>query len=225
MTPRKLSFPKMGLMCVALGCLCLSGCSLMLMGQRMFFGDPLIKSEFKTFTHVDLTKGKHKLMVLCTTPNAIDEELSTLNLDVIDGVTRQLKREGVDVIDPDLIANWLDRHGGLPEDLSELVQEKKMRADYIALIEVQSFSYREESSADLLRGRSRGFLHVYRVDKLDEQWMATSVFKKEFTSVYPTHQPISELSRSSEIFRREFTQRLSDQLAHKFYDYREGWEI
>ncbi len=209
----------------ALSCLCLSGCSLFLMGQKMFFGDPELKSEFKAFTHVDLTKGKHTLLIVCRTPDAVDQQLSTLNLDLIDGVTRQLKREGISVVDPDDVAMWLDEHGGLPKDISELARDRKLTTDYIAVIDVQEFSYREENSSALLRGRARGFLKVYKVSQLDDERLASAVFTKEFTTIYPPHQPISEVNRSSEIFRRDFIHRVCDQLAHKFYDHHAGWEI
>jgi hypothetical protein len=209
----------------AIGCLCLSGCSLFLMGQKMIFGDPQLKAEYKAFTHVDLTKGKHTLLIVCKTPEAVDQELSTLSLDVIDGVTRQLKREGIKVVDPDEVALWLDEHGGMPKDVSELARDEKLKTDYIAVIDVQEFSYHEEHSVGLLRGRARGFLKVYRVSELDDDRMAAEVFTKEFTTVYPPHQPISEVSRSSDIFRRDFIHRVCDQLAHKFYDHHAGWDI
>jgi hypothetical protein len=207
----------------AIACLSLSGCSLFLMGQKMFFGDPLVKAEFTTFTRVDLTKGKHKLLIVCSTPEALNEDLSTLKLDLIDGVTRRLKREGVKVVDPDEIASWIDEHGGLPKNPSDLARD--FEVDYIAWIDVESFSYQEENSVRLLRGRTQGSVKVYKVSELDGDRMANIVFNKEFTTVYPPHQPISEVSRSADIFRRDFTHRVCDQLAHKFYDHRPGWDI
>ena len=223
MTIRRQSAAQVWLMAAALGSLCVSGCSLFLMGQKMIMGDPLLKSEFRTFTHVDLTKGNHKLLIVCSTPDAVDADLSTLKLDLIDGVTRRLKREGVSVVDPDRVATWLDDRGGLPSDPSELAHD--FDADYIAWIEVEQFDIHEESSTDLLRGKTRGLLKVYRVSELDDQRMAASVFAKEFNTVYPPHTPISEVNHSAEIFRREFTQRVADHLAHKFYDHRPGWDI
>jgi hypothetical protein len=208
---------------VALACCGLSGCSLLVMGQRMFFGDPMIKSEFTTFTHVDLTKGKHKLLIVCSAPEAVNADLSTLKLDLIDGVTRQLKREGVDVVDPDLVASWIDDHGGLPDDATELAQD--FEVDYIAWIDVDRFTFVEENSVKLLRGRSQGVVRVFRVSELDGERMATNVFSKEFTSLYPSHQPVSEVTISPDLFRREFTHRVCEELAHKFYSFRPGWDI
>jgi hypothetical protein len=214
----------MGVVTIALACAALSGCSLFVMGQRMIMGDPLQKSEFRTFTHVDLTKGKHKLLIICSTREAIDADLSTLKIDLIDGITRQLKREGVNVVDPDLVATWLDDHGGLPSDAGEIARDFP-DVDYIAWIDVDRFTYREDNSEALLRGRSQGYVKVFRADDAGDARITNTVFTKEFNSVYPSHQPISEVNRSAEIFRRDFTRRVSDELAHKFYDHRPGWDI
>lgn len=208
---------------VAASCLACTGCSLFVMGQRMLTGDQLIKSEFETFTNVDLTKGKYKLMVVCSTPDSVDQELSALKLELIDGVTRQLRREKVSVVDSDEVADWIDEHGGLPSDASELARD--FDADYIAWIEVQQFTFKEENSVKLLRGRAVGLLHVYRVSVLDGEPMATGVFNKEFTSVYPPHQPISEVNRSAEIFQKDFIRKVCDHLARKFYDSRPGLDF
>lgn len=207
----------------ALGCLASTGCSLFVMGQRMILGDQLIKSEFETFTKVDLTKGKYKLLVVCSTPESVDRELSTLKLDLIDGLTRKLRREKISVIDSDEVATWIDEHGGLPSDPSELA--KDFDADYIAWIEVQEFTLKEEQSVKLLRGRALGFVHVYRVSELDGDRQTSTVFNKEFTTTYPPHQPISEVNRSAEIFQRDFIHKVCDQLARKFYDYRPGLDF
>lgn len=215
---------RMAIFTAALVCTAMSGCSLFVMGQRMIMGDPLVKSEFRTFTHVDLTKGKHKLLIICSTRDAIDAELSTLKIDLIDGITRQLKREGVDVVDPDLVATWLDDHGGLPTDAGEIARDFP-DVHYIAWIDVDRFTYREENSEALLRGRSQGTVKVFRVDEADGLRLTNTVFTKEFNSVYPPHQPLGEVNRSAEIFRRDFTRRVSEELAHKFYDYRPGWDI
>lgn len=211
------------LIVVGMACLSFTGCSLFVMGQKMLFGEPLSTSEFKTFTRVDLTKGKHRLLIVCSTPSAVDSDISTLRIDLIDNVTRQLKREGVLVVDPDEVAAWMDDHGGLPDDPSELAE--KFDVDYIAWIDVEEFNIHEENSSDLLRGRSRGFVKVFRVSKVDDQRMASSVFSKEYNTVYPPHAPISQVNHSPEIFRREFTYRVAEHLAHKFYDHRPGWDI
>lgn len=205
-------------------CLPLAGCSLFTMGAKMFFGDPLTECEFKTFTHVDLTKGKHKLMVVCSTPTAVDADMSTLELDLVDSITRKLKVHKIQVLEPDKLAAWMDDHGGLPSDPSELARDF-LDVDYIAWIQVDEFVIHEENSTDLLRGKASGLVRVFKVAELDKIRMTNSVFSKEFSTIFPPHGPISEVSHSAEIFRREFTHRVAEQLAHKFYDDTSGWDI
>ncbi|MFO0917494.1 MAG: hypothetical protein U0872_04165 [Planctomycetaceae bacterium] len=206
-----------------ISCLACTGCSLLVMSQRLILGDDLIQSEFESFTRVDLTKGKYKLLVVCSTPDSVDRELSTLKLELIDGVTRRLRREKIPVIDSDKVANWMDEHGGLPSDPTELA--KDFEADYIVWIDVQEFTLKEENSVKLLRGRALGFVHVYRVSELDGERQAMTVFNKEFTATYPPHKPISEVNRSADIFQRDFVHKVCDQLARKFYDYRPGLDF
>lgn len=209
----------------AIGCCAASGCSLILMGQRMFVGDPKTKSEFTTFTHVDLTKGKHKLLIVCSTRTTIDSELSTLKLDLIDGVTRSLRREGIDVVDQDGIATWLDEHGGdLPKDPAKIARDFT-GVDYVAWIDVDQFSFKEENSVSLLRGRTQGWLRVYQIEETDGQTVSGVVYNKEFTITYPPHQPISEVNRSSDSFRAGFIRHVCEHLSRKFYDYQPGWDI
>ena len=201
----------------------LPGCSLGVMFGKMLIGEPKIPAEFRARTHVDLTKGKHSVLVVCTAPDSVDSENSTLAYDLIDGVTRRMKLHGVDVINPDRVASWIDEHGGIGTDPSELA--KDFDSDYIVFIEVQSFSFREPSSPKLLRGQSSGFIRVFEINEVGEQKIPNTVFATEFASTYPKHQPVSEQGRSSLIFQKEYMDRFCDQLAEKFYDHRPGTDI
>uniref|UniRef100_A0A7C2NV47 Uncharacterized protein n=1 Tax=Schlesneria paludicola TaxID=360056 RepID=A0A7C2NV47_9PLAN len=196
----------------------LSGCSLGVMANRMLTGDPMVPSQFKAMTGTDLTKGKHKVVVICSTPTSVESELSTLNLDLIDGITRRMKVRGVDVVSPDLVAKWIDDNGGVVADPSAMANA--FDADYVAWIDLHTFSIREENSPKLLRGRSQGFVRVYQVEEVNDDRVALSAFNSEFTSVFPQHQPISETGRSALTFQKEYIDRVCDELAMKFYDHR-----
>jgi hypothetical protein len=145
---------------LVLQALALSGCSFGVMAGKFLTGDPKLDAQFKSMTGVNLAKGKHKVVVVCTIPAVVDEDLSTLNLDIIEGVTRRMKLAGVDVISPDDVAAWIDENGGVVTDPSAMAQA--FEADYIAWIDLQAFSIREENSANLLRGRVQGFVRAYR---------------------------------------------------------------
>jgi hypothetical protein len=199
----------------------LSGCSLGVMFNKMILGDPKLPAEFRSMTKIDLTKGKHTVMVICSTPAAVDDELSTLKLDLIDGVTRRMKLNGVSVVDPDRVASWIDDHGSFrnPGELAE-----DFDANFIAWIDVNQFSFREDNSPKLLRGRCSGFVRVFRVDPAgdDGRKFTSTVYESEFSSTYPRLQPLSETGRSAVLFQKEYVDRVCDHLAEKFYDHRPG---
>lgn len=199
----------------------LPGCSLGVMFNKMILGDPKVTAEFRNMTRIDLSKGKHKVLVVCTAPASVDDEVSTLKLDLIDGVTRRMRLNGVDVIDPDRIATWIDDNGTF-RDPAELAAD--FETDFIAWIEVNQFSFREDNSPKLLRGRCAGFLHVFRVDPATEggQKFVSTVYESEFSSTYPRLQPLSETGRSAILFQKEYVDRVCDHLAEKFYDHRPG---
>lgn len=201
----------------------LPGCSLGVMFGKMVMGEPQNPAEFRKMAQTDLTKGKHTVLVVCTAPDSIDSENSTLAYDLIDGVTRRMKLHGIKVINPDLVASWIDEHGGVGLDPTELAHE--FDTDYIVFIDVQSFSFREPNSPKLLRGQAAGFVRAFEVTEIGGHRRVHNVYGTEFHSTYPKHQPISEQGRSSLIFQKEYMDRFCDVLAEKFYDHRPGTDI
>jgi hypothetical protein len=196
----------------------LSGCSLGVMFNRMITGDPMLPSQFKQMTGVDLAKGKEKVVVICSTPTSVEAELSSLNLDLIDGVTRRLKVQGVEVVSPDKVARWIDQNGGVVADPTAMANA--FDADYVAWIDVEAFSIREPNSPKLLRGRSQGYVRVYRVETLSDEKIALAAFNSEFTTTYPVHQPLNETGQTAETFQKKYIDHVCDELAEKFYDHR-----
>jgi hypothetical protein len=198
----------------------LPGCSLGVMFGKMVMGDPLSPAEFRTMTKEDLTKGKKTVLVICTAPDSVDSDNSTLGYDLIDGITRRLKLRGVKVINPDLVASWIDEHGDNNAHPVRLARD--FDTDYIISVDVQAFSFREPNSPKLLRGQSSGVIRVFEINEVDGHPLASTVFITEFKSTYPEHQPVAEQGRSSMMFQKEYMDRVCDQLAEKFYDHRPG---
>lgn len=211
-----------GIVCVATAG-SLPGCSLGVMFGKMLSGDPKVPAEFKSMTREDLSKGKHTVLVVCSAPESVESELSTLKFDLIDGITRRMKLNGVKVINPDQVASWIDQHGGIGSDATELA--KDFDADFIIHIDVQSFGFREPNSPKLLRGQSAGWVRVFKVEESGDQRFAHNVYSNEFTSIYPAHQPIADQGRTSVTFQKDYVDRICDQLAQKFYDHRPGTDI
>ena len=197
------------------------GCSkLLLGGGKVLFGDPKVTSEFTTLTRVDLSKGVHTVLVVCSTPESVEADTSTLKLDLIDGVSRRMKLNGVKIINPDKVADWMEVNGGIGSDLTQL--SKDFETDYIAWIDIQSFGLREPSSQNLLRGQTTGFLRVAKVEEVGGWRRPMMAYTREFALIYPQHQPVSETGRSIIVFHKEYVSRLCDMLAERFYNHRPG---
>ena len=201
----------------------LPGCSLGVMFGKMLGGEPKIPAPFRRTAGQDLSKGKHTVLVVCTAPDSVDSEYSTLAVDLIEGITRRMKLNGIKVIDPDMVAHWIDDNGSVGIDPTELAEE--FETDYIVLIDIQNFSYREPNSAKMLRGRAAGFARAYDVVEVGGHRRASIVFSEEFASVYPKLQPIAEQQLTSQTFQKEYVSRVCDELAEKFYDHRPGSDI
>lgn len=200
-----------------------SGCSLGVMAGRMLFGDPKAPSAFRAATHVDLVKEGSVVLIICTTPEALRAEWSSLNIDLLDGVTRRLKSQGIKVVNPDDVATWIDDNGGSFDDPTMLAQE--FEADYIVHLDLDRFSFREENSKSLYRGRTHGNITAYRVEKVNGQPTARHAFEREFDSEYPGTYPVSADQTPEKVFQKRYMDRVCNQVSYLFYDHRLSEEM
>ncbi|NOX52964.1 MAG: hypothetical protein GXP27_00710 [Planctomycetes bacterium] len=207
----------------AFGLSTLCGCSLFVLAGKMIWGDPVVPSDFRLRTGVNLAKEKKKLLVVCTTPESIKAELPSLQLDLTEAIHRNLRRHDVPVVDSDRVANWIDESGGFFADLTELAEQ--FDPDYIAQIEVERLTFREENSPAMYRGRANGSVYVYEVVREGDTRRTFQVFVKEFRVEYPRHYPVSADQMSLKVFQRRFLDELSGTLSRMFYDYRPGEDI
>ncbi|QDV29902.1 hypothetical protein Spb1_18220 [Planctopirus ephydatiae] len=192
------------------------GCSLFVMAGKMVQGDPKHTCRFKAMTGIDLTKGKHKIMVVCSTPADLKQENSSLEYDLIDGITRRMKRRKVDAVDPKKITKWLDDHGGIDGDLTDISQD--IETNYIAWVNVHRFQTTEDNAPRLHRGRMLAEVSAFEVQDLGGRKFPSQIFTTEFNSTYPEHQPISENGRSALVFQKEYLDRVSEMLGEIFFD-------
>lgn len=204
---------------VLAGLLCLaSGCSLFVMGGKMLFGDPKVTSTFTGMTSIDLTEADKKLLVICTTPESIKSEMPSLDIDLMDGLNRRLKRRGIPVVDSDEVSGWLDDNGWRWDDIGEIADD--LACDFIVHVDLENFDYREENSPDMYRGRSAGGIYVYQVQKLDGTRKALEIFHGDFRSEYPQTHPIAAGEMSKRTFQKRYLDHVCDELGRNFYSYR-----
>jgi len=201
----------------------LPGCSLFVMAGKMFFGDPKVSSVFKQSTRTDLAKEGKRILIVCSSPDAVKSEFPSLDVELLDGVTRRLKVRGVEVVDPDDVATWLDDHGGRWGDLTDLAE--KFHADYVVHVDVARFTCREDNSPALLRGQAEGRVHAYRISDGPSGKQSSEVMDHEFVSVYPAGYPVSIEKKSARLFTQEYVDRVCTKLAQMFYDHPLSEEI
>ena len=199
------------------------GCSLGVMAGRAIFGDPKQSSDFHTHTGIDLTKNEKKLLVVVRTPQSLEGESPSLDLDLIDAVSRRLKLHGVQIVNPDDVAKWIDKNGGRFDHPSELARE--FDTDFIAVIDVDIFSLHDASSPNLYHGTSSGQMQVFQVQEVAGSKEVQQVFAGNFRNQYPPHGPVPADSLSVKMFEKRFIDHLSDRLGTRFYDYRLGDEM
>ncbi|MBI1310581.1 hypothetical protein GC176_04670 [bacterium] len=199
------------------------GCSLFVMAGKMFFGDPKIKSVFNAQTGVDLMDGEQTILIVCRTPSLMQNQLPTLQHDLSDGILRRLKQQGIRIVSPDAVADWLDDNGGEFDNVAELAAD--FDTDYIAVIDVESLEFFEPNSPEMYRGKAQGAVRAYRVEKRGGRRGALQVFSGGFNTEYPRFSPVPAHSISERVFQKQFVDHLSQDLARQFYDYRMGDEF
>ncbi len=208
---------------IKLLCVCLlvsqSGCSLFTMAGKMLFGDPVLESPFRKTTGANLVKDERRVVVVCSAPAAVKSDYPTLTVDLQDELTRQLRSRDVLVVRSEKVARWMDDHGEYSNDPDAIA--RAFDVDYIIHVHLDQFSYREESSADLYRGRSAGNVFAYEVTaKKGEPKRTRHVFSHEYTDEYPKTNPISALQMSPKLFQERYLKQVAEKIAQIFCDHR-----
>lgn len=193
----------------------LPGCSLGVMAGKMFFGDPKVKSQFRTATGTDLTKGEKSLLIVCSAPYGVLAQYPSIQIDIVDRMTRILDRKNVKVISGDDVAAWFDDHGEWG-DFSELCEEFK--ADYVMHIQVETFKCEVPDSPNLLQGKADGKVKVLEARDKDPPTMSMA-FERTFDVTFPSY-PVPRENRSEQLFTETFLERISISLSHFIYDHR-----
>ena len=199
------------------------GCSLLVMGGKMLFGDPKVAASFKTQTGVDLTKGEKSLLVVCRSPHLILNSAPTFEYDLTDGLLRRLKQKGVNVVSPDKVSRWLDDNGGEFDDVKELARD--FDADFIAVVDVQNVRFFEENSQDMMKGHAQGTIRVHETNRIGGERTVYEAFRSGFSLEHPRFRPVSIHEMSEHAFQRQFIDTLTRQIARQFHDYQTSDEF
>ena len=200
-----------------------TGCSMFVMAGKVLFGDPVMNCEFTQSTGTNLVKTRDKVMVVASAPAAVAGRYPSLSLDIQDGVTRRLSRKGIETVNSDDVSSWADDHGGVFEDLDQLATD--FDANYIIEVDVHQFRHFEENSTKLYRGHAQADITVYKVSVSEGQSQALPVFSREYTTRYPKNYAVSVDEKSEVVFQKEYLDRVTHEIAMRFYNHRMSEEV
>lgn len=206
-----------------------SGCQIVIGVMQIFQGFPKTHNDFWVKTHHRSLgeKGKRVVILACSKPSAQSEEPS-LDLDVMAEISRRLKVEDVDVVEPHKVARWIDDNGqiGLGTHLEPIAAQ--FGADFIVLFAFEDFGYRAENSPGMYQGHANGKIVVTEMvdDKSKSgKKRARVIYNNSFSSKFPANRPLSADQEGPDVFKRKFKARMSEQLIRTFVDYRPEDEI
>jgi hypothetical protein len=206
-----------------------SGCQIVVGVLQILQGFPKTTCDFTTATNGrKLTEKNKKVIVLSSSVNAAQEELPSLDLDIIAAVSRQFKIANIKVVDEHKVATWIDDNGQITAatDLEPL--GKHFKADFIVLFTFDDFGYLEENSPSLYRGHASGKVVV--AEMTDDgvkpgTKRAKIIYNKPFNSKHPANRSISADMEGPDTFKQKFMLQLSQTLTRLFVDYRPEDEI
>ncbi|MEZ6133235.1 MAG: hypothetical protein R3C59_31595 [Planctomycetaceae bacterium] len=204
-----------------------SGCSIFVMAGKAIFGDPKVQSPFTAATGKKLTDSDESVVIICDAPHRILSSFPSVQIDLLDRVSRDLETQGINVVPSGDVARWYDDHGEWG-DFSELAKE--FEAGYVLHIDLRKFDHRVPESETLMQGKAEGHISVYHVNNgrstklspalTEYSSPGTVVFDRDFKVEFPTTYPVARESRSEDQFVQEFMDRTALHLSQHLYDYR-----
>jgi len=158
-------------------------------------------------------QGKRVAIVVWAKPETLFQ-FPHVRLEVAAQVAWQLQQKvkNVQVVQPQLIADYQDRHPeweGLPP--AEI--GKRFGADYVIFVELLEYTTRDPRSPTLYRGRARAGIVVYDVADPARKWPLNPV-----TAEYPGG-PVGVAAADDMAVHRGLLDLLGRKIAQKFYDH------
>ena len=205
-----------------------SGCSLFVMAGKAVFGDPKVTSAFTAATGTDLREADEPVVIICSAPHHLLAENPSLQIDIVDRVSRTLETQGIRVVDSGELASWYDDHGEWG-DYSELASA--FDAGFVFHIDLRQFDYRVPESENLLQGKAEGHLSVHQIMTEKKPALGLSkprkdfvpvlpVFDRDFALQFPKSYPVPRETRSEDMFAQSFVDRTALHIAQHLYDYK-----
>lgn len=198
----------------------LTGCQIVIGTLLMLQGRPTTECDYRVKTGDKLAGKDKKIVILCSVPDSARQEYGGLDLDIITEVSRSLEQTGVRVVDSQRVATWMDTHGINLHNVPMLQVAEEFKANHVMLIHFSQFTFRENNSPNMFRGRAHANISVTRIeDEKGETKFPKKVYTTVITSTYPSNQPLPANDREASTFRLEYVKRVGGEIGRLFHDY------
>ncbi len=213
----KYAFSAILMVCLCLVALTQSGClNSLVMAGKVLMGDPQQPSGFELVTGISLKEEQKRVLIHCSAPSYLSDDYDTLTSDVQEELIRRMRRRGLAVMHPDAAADVLDDFAGHFDP--NLIASKLDDVDYIFHIQFDKFSYREDNSPNLYRGRASGIIVGHEVRGGKSGRHSVKVYDQGFSTTHPSAHPITVDQMPKTVFIRRFIDRIADDLGNTFYN-------
>ena len=207
----------------------ISGCQIVIGTLMTLQGRPMTTCEFTSMTKKKLSEKGKKVVVLCSPTAQAQSEEPSLDLDIIDSVSRRLQTDSVDVVDPYKVGAWIDENGGIKEETPLAPIGTKFNADYIVLFKFNKFGYAAPNTPGMYQGHASYKVVVVEMVKdkdATDGKRAKVIYNRAFESKFPTNRPVAaDEAGTLELFKSKYMSRISEDLTRLFVDFRPEDEI
>lgn len=194
-----------------------SGCNYLIFAGYLLGGPPSIDPDFEIETGLSMTDKDIKVAVVCYAPTEIRYDFSRIDKDLARYVSARLFQHKIQVISPDEINAWLDRNPTweTPAEIGEVTG-----ADFVVYLEVNKYSLYEPNSENLYRGRAEVLVSVWQM--YPDSGEGEQIYTRDIISQYPLAVPRNTFETKYTTFKREFLERLSEEIGRLFYEHFNG---
>lgn len=196
----------------------LSGCNYLLLGMYLIGGPPSVEPLFDTETGLSMTDKDVTVAVVCVSPPDVRFAHSKVDHELGQFVASRMHLKGIQVINPDRIRDWLDKHPDwdTPDEIGAA-----FGVTYVVYIELNDFQLYEKHSERLFRGRSEVQVSVWQMEgETGEQ-----IYSYDLESLFPRQIARSTFDTKYTTFKREYMEVLSEDIGQLFYEHYHGDDI
>lgn len=203
-----------------------SGCSLFVMAGKALFGDPKATSALTAATGIALEESKSPVVIICSVPGRMMDRFPSLQIDLVDRLTRNLEIHDIETVPSGDVARWYDDNGEWG-DYSALAKE--FRAQHVIHVELRVFDHVVPESETLMQGRCEGEITMHKIkrpkgsnlfEEKDTQAVPINqVFFKDFKTQFPASYPVPRQSKTEDQFLRLFMDRVALHIGQQIYSY------